>query len=193
MSRGRKRRSRPIVASRYIAASPELAFRFLDRLENHALLAPGSVEMLDVHTEPEGDARALVSLRGPLRIARTARTVLLRPAPGSTRVEGLAAIGSRTVARATWTIGAAAGECLVTLRTVVVSAGVFDSLLLALGGRRWLAGRFRRALERLSVELAPSGVNAVEQPRPQTIPIRRVASSSSTRTRIPRKEAQWTT
>jgi hypothetical protein len=161
---GRNRRGQVIVASRRIAVSPEAVFRFLDRLENHARLAPDSVEMLSLHTGADGSAHALVRLRGPLGIERTARTVLLRTPPGSTYVDGRAAIGPHTTARVTWTIEAVDSGSLVTLRADVLSAGPLDSLLLGLGARYWLAGHFRRALGRLSEELAPAGVDVIEQP-----------------------------
>jgi Polyketide cyclase / dehydrase and lipid transport len=149
---------RPIVASSRVAAPPDAVFRFLDRLENHARLAPGSVQMLYLHPGPDGGAHALVRLNGPRGVQRTARTDLLRTPTGSNYVAGRATIGTRTEACVTWTIEGGNPGSVVTLWVNVLSTDLRDRLLLRLGGRRWLKGHFQGALERLSEELAPATV-----------------------------------
>jgi hypothetical protein len=147
---------RPIVASRHLAAPPQAVFGYLDRLENHQRLAPGSIDMLYLHSSPDGGAHALVRLKGPLGVERTARTDLWQTPVGSEYVAGRAAIGARTEVSVTWMIEADRLGSVVTVIVSVLSADLRDGFLLRLGARRWVAAQLRNALERLSEELAPA-------------------------------------
>ncbi len=144
---------RPIVARRRIAAPPEGVALFLADLTNHALLAPRSVELTSLDRAGAGCVRALVRLRGPLGLRRTAATELVAPTkPGS--ITGTARIGRRTAASVAWTILESAGGSDVTLSATIDAVGPLDALWLWAWGRRWLAGHFAAALDRLAVELA---------------------------------------
>lgn len=150
--------SRPIVARRQISARSAEVVRFLDDLENHARLAPGSVEVLSLERGNDAAAHAVVRLRGPLGIRRTARTELLPISRGSRSIHGRASIGSRTSATIVWTITACGrGNSDVTLYARVEHAAPFDRLLLRVGAARWLSGHFATALAHLSDELAETG------------------------------------
>jgi hypothetical protein len=136
--------------------------QFLADLENHALLAPASVSVLSLDGQRHRATRALVRLRGPLAIRRTASTELLR-ATGSSIV-GRANVGN-TVASVVWNVEALREGSVVTLCATVDAASSLDRLLLRFGGRRWLAGRFAGALEQLSQQLtaAASGTTRSSQ------------------------------
>jgi hypothetical protein len=159
-------RNPPIVACTEVAAPPETVFAFLDRLENHARLAPNSVQILYLHSCPDGGAHALVRLTGPLGVQRRARTDLLRTPLDSTYVAGRAAIGDHTEASVTWTIEPTRQGSLVTLCVSVISAGFLDRLLLSVGARRWLGAQFRAAVGRLSMQLGRPTVYTTDEPLP---------------------------
>lgn len=142
---------RPIQASRRLCAPAHVVLQFLADLENHALLAPASVSVLSLDGQRHRATRALVRLRGPLAIRRTASTELLR-ATGSSIV-GRANVGNTTVASVVWKVEALGEGSVVTLCATVDAASSLDGLLLRFGGRRWLAGRFAGALEQLSQQL----------------------------------------
>jgi hypothetical protein len=156
----------PIVACTEVAAPPEAVFAFLNRLENHAGLAPSPVQVLYLHTCPDGGAHALVRLTGPLGVRRSARTDLLRTPLDSTYVAGRATIGDHTEASVTWTIEPTRQGSLVTLFVSLVSTGFLDWLLLSLGARRWLASQFRAAVGRLSMQLCRPTVYTADEPLP---------------------------
>jgi hypothetical protein len=107
-----------------------------------------------LHCRPDGNAHALVRLRGPLGIERTARTDLWHRPARSEYVAGRARIGADTEASVTWTIEP--DGSVVTVAVAVVSTDRRDGLLLRLGARRWLTGQLGLVLERLSEELAPA-------------------------------------
>jgi hypothetical protein len=164
----------PIVASRHLEAPPEAVSGFLHRLENHARLAPRSVQTLYLHSGPDGRAHALVQVRGPFGIERTARADLLATPAKSTYVACTAAVGPRTAASVTWLIEADSPGSVVTLCVSVHSAAPLDGLLLRLGARRWLTRHLRAALDRLSEELAPASFRATGQ-RPRLALVDRAA------------------
>lgn len=143
---------KPIVAERSMSAPAGAVFGFLADLENHARLAPGSVDVLDLERGPDGHARALVRLTGPLRIRRTARTELRPHGPDS--VSGRAMVGERTRVSVEWTIASREEGSFVSLCASVGAASVADGLLLRLGGGHWLRRQFGAALGRLAAELA---------------------------------------
>jgi hypothetical protein len=145
-------RRRPIVASRRIGAPADQVLRFLGDLENHARLAPGSVELLSLERRPGLGARALVRLRGPLAIKRTATTELV-PTRVADSIAGRARVGKGTLVSVAWEICRPGTGSLVTLSATLDAIRPLDSMLLRLGGRRWLARRFALALDHLSDEL----------------------------------------
>jgi hypothetical protein len=150
MSRVRKS---PIQASRPLCAPADVVLQFLADLENHVVLAPASVRVLALDGQRHSATRALLRLRGPLAIRRTASTALLG-ATGSS-IAGRANVGNTTVASVVWRVETLRGGSMVTLCATVDAASSLDALLLRFGGRRWLAGRFAAALEQLSQELSP--------------------------------------
>jgi hypothetical protein len=144
-----RRADRPIVASRQMAEPAEEVARFLADLENHVRLAPGSVQVLSLDRRPGLGDRALVRLRGPLAVRRTAWTEVVE-APAANSIVGRACIGCSTVASVNWTIRRQGAGSDVTLCATVDAASRLDGLLLRFGGRRWLARRFAAALDQLA-------------------------------------------
>jgi len=137
-----------IAASGHVPAAPEAAFAFLADLANHWRLIDRWARIDDV----AGDGRsAIVRLRGPLGMRRTARTqVVAAVAPFA--MVGEARVGRRTVGRVRWTLARDGAGTQVTLAAHVPAAGPLDRALLALGGRRWLRRRFAGALALLAAE-----------------------------------------
>ncbi|HKP17049.1 MAG TPA: SRPBCC family protein [Gaiellaceae bacterium] len=130
-----------IAASRLVPYPPERVFEFLADLDNHWRLD-------DAFVVGNGGVR----IRGPLGLARDARTELVSArAPASLR--GRADVGNGTVGLVTWDVAAAGAGSEVTLAAVVERAALRDRLLLAAGGRRWLRRRFARVLETLEQRL----------------------------------------
>jgi hypothetical protein len=78
-------------------------------------------------------------------------------------ISGRARIGQRTLASVSWTIRCDGVGAQVALVATVESTGRFDSLVLRLGGRRWLARQFAVALERLAAELAAAPDRAADR------------------------------
>jgi hypothetical protein len=62
-------------------------------------------------------------------------------------------LGSRTTASVTWTIATAPAGSVVSLSATIEAAGLLDSLVLHLGGRRWIARRFSSALDSLAAQM----------------------------------------
>jgi hypothetical protein len=144
---------REIAATREIPATRETVFGFLASLENHAALGRGSVELLSLKRGARGANGAVVRLRGPLAIRRTASTAITGTrAPES--ISGRAWVGPRTRAFVAWQIESAPHGSTVSLRAIVERAGLLDRMLLALGGRWLLERRFASALSCLSHQLA---------------------------------------
>jgi hypothetical protein len=146
---------REIAATREIPALREAIFGFLADLENHTALGRGSVELLSVKRRAGRVSEAVVRLRGPLAIRRTARAEISGTRTWES-ISGWARIGARTRAFVSWHIESAPHGSTVSLRAIVEKAGLRDGLLLALGGRWWLRRRFASALSCLSQELAPT-------------------------------------
>jgi hypothetical protein len=151
----RLRARRQIAATREIPAPRETIFGFLATLENHAALARGSVELLSLECRAGTASEAVVRLRGPLAIRRTASTAITGTrAPES--ISGRAWIGPRTRVFVSWQIESAAHGSTVSVGAIVETAGLRDRLLLAFGGRWWLRQRFATALSCLSHRIAPT-------------------------------------
>jgi len=146
-----------ITASAELAESPRAVFEFLADLRNHALLAPGSVELRSRDSGAEAPTQALVRLRGPLAIRRTASTAIVE-ASAPAVIRGRASIGKRTRASISWTLASRRDHTAVTLRVTVQDTGFFDRVLLRLGGQGWLERRFADALVCLADQFAPAAV-----------------------------------
>jgi hypothetical protein len=147
----------PITASAEIAAGPQTVFDFLADLRNHVLLAPDSVELRARELGSERAARAIVRLRGPLSIRRTATTAIV-DARAPSMIIGLATIGKRTRASISWAVRDRRDHSTVTLRVTVHQAGFLDGVLLRAGCRGWLQRRFADALARLADQFAAAAV-----------------------------------
>ena len=141
-----------VRATRPVAAAPERVFAFLDRLDRHFHLLGSRAEL-----RVDGSTGALVRLRGPAGLRRSARTSVVHSrAPES--IVGLAVTnsGSRGVIR--WSIRAAGTGSIVEVLTRADMLAPLDALLLALGGRRWLARSLELALAALDDHMQrPSG------------------------------------
>src|SRR4051794_31618329 len=142
----------PIATSRLVAAPPDTVFRYLEDLANHARLAPRTAELMKLDRRPGHLDRATVRLLGPLGLRRTASTELVRTEPPRL-IAGRATVGTRTTASVSWTIAAAPAGSVVSLSAAIGATGPIDSLVLHLGGRRWIARRFSLALDRLAAQL----------------------------------------
>jgi hypothetical protein len=142
----------------WIGVDPEEAFHFLDRLENHWLVADRFVDLVSVSLEGSAPAASggSVVIRAPLGLRRTAVTQVVRKEPPHL-IEGTAAVGPATRANVRWLLEPDAGGSRVRLEAVVTRAGALDRLALRLGGRLWLARRFRVTLARLKLLLEGSG------------------------------------
>jgi hypothetical protein len=131
-----------VAATAPISAPARAVYDFLERLPNHALITGSGLRLEGVTADGRG---ARIALRGPLGIRRTARTCVTR-LHRPRHFGGTAEVGRRTVAYVHWTIDHAETGSLVTLTATILRAGPLDRLLLALGGRRWLARSFERAI-----------------------------------------------
>jgi Polyketide cyclase / dehydrase and lipid transport len=136
-----------VTSALLMRAPAQVVYAFLSRLPNHGLITGRRLRLESVTADGTG---ARIAMRGPLGIRRTARTRVtdLQPPRG---FGGTAAVGRRTEAYVQWTIERAGTGSLVTLTATILRAGAVDRLLLALGGRHWLAHSFDRALALLAV------------------------------------------
>lgn len=141
-----------VTAALALNAPARAIYDFLIRLPNHALIGGHGLRLRSVAADGRA---ALISLRGPLGIRRTActRVTSLRPPHG---FGGTAVVGRRTAACVHWTIEATGTGSVVTLTATIVRAGPLDRLLLALGGRWWVARSFARAITLLGAALEDS-------------------------------------
>ncbi|GAB2840933.1 hypothetical protein GCM10027176_50960 [Actinoallomurus bryophytorum] len=155
-----------LVTSELLIEFPaETVYDFLSQLANHQRMGGHRFRLNTVAPDRLG---ATIVIRGPLGIHRTVQTTItcLRPARG---VGGTATIGRQTVAHVHWTIHAAGDRSHVTLTATIVRTGMVDRLLLAAGGRRWLARSFHRVLTLLSATIrtaAPDATLPVNAPNP---------------------------
>lgn len=130
-------------ATRTIAHPPERVFAFLSDLRNHWRLEDAFIAV--DHVGPNGGT---ILIRGPLGISRAARAQVIEAVPASL-LRGEAEIGSTTAGIVSWELEPAGEGTRVVLSAHVVRASLRDRLVLALGGRAWLARRFAHVLERL--------------------------------------------
>lgn len=143
------------TAERDVQAPPAEVFAFLADLETHWQLADRFIEVVTLDRSPAGGPAhgGVVRMRGPLGLGRTARTrVVEADAPG--RLSGTAAVGRATLARVSWTLTPRGDGTRVRLDASLERASSLDRVLLAAGGRRWLALRFARILETLERRFA---------------------------------------
>jgi uncharacterized protein YndB with AHSA1/START domain len=136
-----------ITASRVVPASPEAVFRFLSKLENHWKLTGRWVEAVAID-----DGNGRVRIHGPLGLRRTATTTVVDASPDHV-LHGTAELSGGTVALIAWELSEDAGGAAVRLSAEIERATLPDRLLLALGGRTWMAGRFDAILERLGEQV----------------------------------------
>jgi len=150
---GDAERAPDIEAAGLVRAAPEEVFEFLSDLHNHWRVADPFVDVLTLDPAEDGaPAGGTVCIRGPLGIKRTARTrVVASRAPRL--IIGTAEIGDGTRARVSWTLAGRLGDTRVRLAAEIDHASGADRVLLALGGKRWLAKRFSGALDRLAREM----------------------------------------
>jgi hypothetical protein len=142
-----------VTASAPVRAPADAVYDFLERLPNHALITGRGLRL--EHVAPGGRC-ARIALRGPLGIRRTARTNvtrLLRPHG----LGGTATVGRHTEAEVNWVIDRTPAGSLVTLTATILRAGAMDRLLLAFGGRWWLARSFTHAVALLAVAVERAG------------------------------------
>lgn len=133
---------RPVVARRLVPRPADELFALLADLRGHWDLAGRWVHPVELRADG-----GTVQVRGPLGLRRTVSTRLdTLKAPA--RVAGTAASGA-TRAAISWDLEPRGSSTLVTLRADVLAAAPLDRLLLALGGRRWMAWRFAATLQRL--------------------------------------------
>jgi hypothetical protein len=151
---------RPIVAQAVVRAPADLVWALLDDLRDHWLLADRWTEVLEVDADG-----GTILLRGPLGVRRTVHVrVTERRAP--TELVGRAKLGPSTAAQVRWEIAGGDGpNTQVTLSATVLSAGLGDRILLALGAGRWLRWRFGVTLRRLNERVAEPGVQELIEPR----------------------------
>ncbi|HET7857081.1 MAG TPA: SRPBCC family protein [Gaiellaceae bacterium] len=150
-----------LEAGRVVPAPPEEVFAFLSDLRNHWRLEDRFVEFGGLEgSGPHGPTGGRVRIRGRLGLSRMARTRVLAaevPGSGPGELSGRTDIGRRTVGLVAWRIERHPHGSLDTLSAHVESATLADRLLLALGGRRWLARIFASALDRLAVLMQRPG------------------------------------
>jgi hypothetical protein len=145
----------PIEATRAVPMAAERLFALLSDIRNHWPLIRGLVEPV----RADGPHHSEVRVRGPLGLRRTARAGLLVGLDPHFLI-GSAEIGRYTVMRVCWALVPGRGTTEVELSALATSAGTLARLLLALGGRRWLARRLDAVLGELAglATLADEGV-----------------------------------
>ena len=136
------RRVRSIAARRHVSRPRAELYEQLADLRSHWQLAGRWVQPLELREDG-----GVVKVLGPAGLHRTIHTTLTGLREPEC-VAGEARIG-RTRASIQWLLEADGAGTLVTLRADVLEAGPLDRAMLALGGRRWMQGRFAATLQRL--------------------------------------------
>jgi len=131
-----------VRARRRVNRSAADLYAQLADLRGHWDLAGRWVEPLELNHDG-----GVVRVRGPLGLHRTIRTRLTELRPDEC-VAGEASIG-HTRALISWLLEPDGAGTYVTPEARVLDASVFDRALLALGGARWMQGRFAATLKRL--------------------------------------------
>jgi uncharacterized protein YndB with AHSA1/START domain len=132
-----------IAAERAVAAPPERVFDFLADLRNHWRLERRFLELDEL-----GEDGGTIRLKGPLGLSRTVQTRVLE-AQRPVRVAGGPISAAAPWGSSPGTSGprGPARSCVSLPR--FRRRRHWDRLFLALGGRTWFEGLFRRALENL--------------------------------------------
>ncbi|MGI8633172.1 MAG: SRPBCC family protein [Solirubrobacterales bacterium] len=149
----------PISSSRRIEATAPQVYAQITDLRDHWRLADPHVRLLELDgANGEPADGATVSLRGPLGIRRHAVTRVRERTPPH-RLTGEALVGRGTRAQVTWTLESPAATrpnptTLVCLQARLLEATPLDRVVLALGGRWWLARAFAATLARLDRQVA---------------------------------------
>jgi uncharacterized protein YndB with AHSA1/START domain len=143
-----------ISAAARIRADAAAVFEFLAAPDNHRRLQVAGIRLL---TLDDGAADLLsggeIVLEGPVGIRRVAHTRVTLSQPPY-RLAGAARLDSGTEAHVSWTLRPSGdGAVDVELTAVLGPIAVADRPTLALGGRRWVRGRFERTLRRVAAEL----------------------------------------
>jgi hypothetical protein len=133
---------RSIAARRHVPRPRAELYAHLADLRSHWQLAGRWVEPIELR-----DDGGVVRVVGPAGLHRTIHTSLTDARPPEC-VAGEARIGG-TRAAIQWLLEEDGAGTIVTLRADVLEAGALDRALLALGGRRWMQGRFAATLQRL--------------------------------------------
>jgi hypothetical protein len=146
----------PVTSGLLMEVPAETVYGFLSDLPNHQKMG-GRRFRLDTFAADQLGARIVIC--GPLSIRRTVETTIthLHPSHG---VGGTAAVGRRTLAHVHWSIQAAGEWSHVALTVTVLRIGVLDRVLLAAGGRRWLARSFHRILTLLPTTIGAATLDA---------------------------------
>jgi hypothetical protein len=131
-----------IAARRHVPVPRQELYERLADLRSHWQLAGRWVQPLELREDG-----GVVRVVGPAGLHRTIHTTLT-DAREPECVAGEARIG-RTRAAIQWLLDEDGSGTMVTLRADVLEAGALDRALLALGGRRWMRGRFAATLKRL--------------------------------------------
>jgi hypothetical protein len=133
---------RSIAARRHVPRPRAELYAHLADLRSHWRLAGRWVEPIELREDG-----GVVRVVGPAGLHRTIHTSLTDARPPEC-VAGEARIGG-TRAAIQWLLEEDGAGTIVTLRADVLEAGALDRALLALGGRRWMQGRFAATLQRL--------------------------------------------
>jgi hypothetical protein len=150
-----------ISARARVRADAADVFAFLAAPCNHRRMEVAGIRLLSLDG---GSAGALtggeIALHGPVGVTRIAHTRVTLCQPPC-RLAGSARLDSGTEAHVSWTLRpAVAGAVDVELTAVLGPVAGSDRLALALGGRRWVRGRFERTLRRVAAELEHAPVTA---------------------------------
>lgn len=157
--------------ARPVAADAEVLSAYLANLDNHWDLCNDVIEGWSLDGPQAAPTGAVLELKGPLGIRRTARTRLLGTSPS--KVWGRAQLANGTWARITWRFAAARGTTTVSLELELRAAGLFDRWLFSLA-RPWVTRQLARALDRL----AGIAAMAAEQVEPRALSSHRKSPTS---------------
>lgn len=137
-----------IAAERTVRVSRGELFSFLCELDNHWRLSD-RFEVLQVFGDDDvGGAGALVQVRGPLGLRRTARTAVRRVTPPGS-LDGVAHAGE-SVAHVHWQIESRGPDLShVSVSVQLRRMGLAEKVLFAAGARLWMRREFERILENL--------------------------------------------
>jgi hypothetical protein len=142
-----------LAAAGLVPTAAERVFEFLADLENHWRLADRFIEVVTLNGPPGARNGGRVRMRGPLGLRRTAMTRVEAAHPTYLMI-GTAEVGRRTRACVSWALTPQDGGTSVRLTAALDEAGLFDRLLLLLGGRWWMRRRFVGVLVRLAEQFA---------------------------------------